>query len=493
MECANVSANAGYGALGYGPVIALLPRNIALGSAQLNLFFGGLKASAQISVVPSSFGLFTQLFAQAYGLGPALAQQVAGDHVLVKNELTHPAKPGDYVVLWGTGLGSATRDQVNVNLGGKPASVSYAGPAPGEPGVDIINFVVPNDASIPNDCYVAVWVEAAGVKSNSSSISKTDDGSACHSSLGLTATDLASRDAGFTVGLAQLNLSARIAPLATVTRQGDFSSFQGQSGLGAFARTESANFTPWYLDAPSIAQISGAVTAGDAILGCSAATQGPFATEEFISASEVIDFGSKVTLRSNELALDLTTPSVFYSPYIGRQTSPTVLNPNTLPAPLFAPGVWTFSGVGGSSESRPAAGAAFTQTLVVPPEIQATNFDALQSISRQQDQTITWNPAGLSEKDIVRITLLESISQELFPSQEAITCVAPASTGQLVVPSTLLQNFAARTLGGGATLTLVLTRNPRYAQRFALPLSDGSSLPAVFNFSSSETWPVAVQ
>jgi uncharacterized protein (TIGR03437 family) len=112
------------------PVIALLPASIALGNAQLTLSYNGLTSPpAQISIVPTSFGLFTI----GGSFGPALAQQIGGNRALVRNQLTHPAKPGDYVILWGTGLGSATQDQVAVMLGGKPTSVSYAGAAPGEP------------------------------------------------------------------------------------------------------------------------------------------------------------------------------------------------------------------------------------------------------------------------------------------------------------------------------------------------------------------------
>src|SRR5207248_1257343 len=49
------------------------------------------------------------------GLGPALAQNQ--DSSL--NQLTNPALPEQYVILWGTGLGSARAGDATIQLGGR--------------------------------------------------------------------------------------------------------------------------------------------------------------------------------------------------------------------------------------------------------------------------------------------------------------------------------------------------------------------------------------
>ncbi len=154
----------------FGPWIALLPADIPLGAASVTVAFNGASyPPGVVEIVPSNFGLFTN---GAYGTGPAVARNVANGGAGAANQLTHPALTHQYVTLWGTGLGNATKEQVKVLLGGKPQIVLYAGPAPGEPGVDQINFFVSADPTVPNGCYVSVQVEAEGTLSNLSSISK---------------------------------------------------------------------------------------------------------------------------------------------------------------------------------------------------------------------------------------------------------------------------------------------------------------------------------
>lgn len=449
---------------GFGSVTAVVPANVPLGPAQVTLSFNGMtSAPAQISIVSTSFGLFT---AFRY-FGPALAQQIGADRVVSRNQLTHPAKPSDYVILWGTGLGSATQDQVTVILGGKPLSPSYAGPAPGEPGVDQINFKVPEGTSIPDGCYVALSVEAAGTRSNPSSISKTSDGSVCRSSLGLTPADLATLDSGGTVELAQLNLSARVGPYSPQVS-------------GGFSRVESADLMIQDMDARSIALTSGPVFSDDVSLGCSA-EGGALAFLEVVSGGQ-IDIGSEVVLSGPAGSLNLTSSGPGY--FSGSQTSAPVRAPNLLPPALFAPGTWTFSGSGGSGGSGMTVALPFSQPLVLPPEILAANFNALQLINRQQDQTIAWNAAGFGENDVVTVRLN-------IADLGAIICTGRAAAGQLTIPASLIQNAAGTAPALEGTLNLFAA--PRENQTFALPLSGGGSLPVVFSFYSSQVWPLAIR
>jgi len=105
---------------------AYVPANLPLGKASVVLAFNGQQsAPASINLVASSFGLF-----------PSAAQNILPDGTVEPNQLTHPAHPGQYVTIWGTGLGAARANAVQVLLGGKPFPVVYAGPAPGLKGVD---------------------------------------------------------------------------------------------------------------------------------------------------------------------------------------------------------------------------------------------------------------------------------------------------------------------------------------------------------------------
>ena len=85
-----------------------------------------------------------------------------------------PAKPGDVMILWGTGLGvDAASDanggspgdqteaaQVRVIVGGNPVTPLYAGRSNGWPGLDQINFTIPSD--VTPSCFVSLQVKAGG-------------------------------------------------------------------------------------------------------------------------------------------------------------------------------------------------------------------------------------------------------------------------------------------------------------------------------------------
>src|SRR5439155_7559324 len=115
--------------------------------------------------------------------------------------LTTPVQPGEWVTLWGTGLGSANANSVSVEVAGISAAPSYAGPAPGLPGVDQINFQFP--AGVPDDCYVPVTVKAADHAGNTASVAAASAPGVCHHRLSLSPDALARLDQGGRVPLSQ--------------------------------------------------------------------------------------------------------------------------------------------------------------------------------------------------------------------------------------------------------------------------------------------------
>ena len=482
-ECEIVPASVNFGQF-VNPfqVVAVLPSTLALGPAQLSLYHSGLTAVAQISIVPSSLGLFPPSVAHT-------VQQMGSDQVLRANQLTHPAQPGDTLMLWGTGLGSA--NQATVLLGGRAVNSSSAGPAPGQPGIDQIQFVVPDDPTIPNDCYVAAQVQTAGATTNTISIAKTSDGSACQSSLGLTATDLATLDAGGTVGLGQLTVAAQVG--RPLLRLGDFLlgilTAPATANSTALARTESANFFLSGQNAADVAQISGFVVSDDALFGCTASPAILSTITSVAYLPSTLSLWSTFTLQGSGGELDLKSPFLPSALFSGTDTSPTAADPNQLPPPLFTPGAWTFSGSGGSSL---VSSAPFSVPLTLPPEVMATNFSELQTIDRQQDLVIMWNPIGFGEKDVLTAALNGNAVPEWFSGgRTTVACRVPAASGQLVVPAAMLQYLAPSK--SGSLLGLAVTRKPGTLQTFSIPLSSTKSLPAVLRFTSSENWPVTVE
>ena len=168
---------------------AILPSNVPVGSAQVTITYNTLTSQpATITVVKTSFGVF---FQQVNGVNLAIAQNVnsATDYPL--NLSGNPAKPGQIVIFWGTGLGpisgadntapgavgDMTSVPVTITVGGITAQRMYAGRQSQTAAVDNIYFTVP--AGVPLGCQVPVVVTAGGVAANNTNISITGDGSPC--------------------------------------------------------------------------------------------------------------------------------------------------------------------------------------------------------------------------------------------------------------------------------------------------------------------------
>jgi uncharacterized protein (TIGR03437 family) len=127
-------------------------------------------AAGRFPAAPVSPGLFTQ---SADGIGPgAILNQD-----LTINSIANPAAPGSVIMVFGTGFGAANpplsdggivasignfTTLVTAAVGGLPAEVTYAGPAPGlAPGAAQINIRLPE--GVPENSTVPVLVTAGGV------------------------------------------------------------------------------------------------------------------------------------------------------------------------------------------------------------------------------------------------------------------------------------------------------------------------------------------
>jgi hypothetical protein len=106
-------------AVAQGIFLAQLPSNLPIGPATIN--------GTGINIVPSSFGIFTGPISAGIAVFVSGIVSVSnivpqpGPHFAQKNNgplvgLTQPAHPGDYLTIYGTGLGNATVDQVAVSL-----------------------------------------------------------------------------------------------------------------------------------------------------------------------------------------------------------------------------------------------------------------------------------------------------------------------------------------------------------------------------------------
>jgi uncharacterized protein (TIGR03437 family) len=442
-------------------VIALAPRDVPLGQADVTMSYNGQTSQpVHIMVVETNFGLFTQ----AGGYGPALAENVTTTDVETNN-LTHPARPLQFVAVWGTGLGDATSDQVQVLLGGHPMPVVYAGPAPGLDGVDQINFQMANDAAVPDGCLVALEIRVRGAAGNRSSISNSSGAGACSSPFDLTADQMAQLDSGGTIPFVGFDTYSLAAPPPDPTVTG-------------FTLSESFDALSLGLNRANLALMTQPLLADDAFYSCTSTINALLGS--VINSSGGIDLGPVLTLTGpgKSLSLNLQGPSGFISG-TSLPMSPVVSSPDQLPPSYFVPGVWQVSIPG--SQSVPA----FQAQITIPPAIRATNFSSLQTIDRQKDLAIQWNSAGYTDADYVSVTV--------SAAARSIRCNVHAKDGQATVPSALLQQLAPADPSPTTGFQIFLTRRPDQVVKVDVPLTGGGTVPGRFGYSFAESFPVRIQ
>ena len=159
----------------------LTPANMAVGAPALIVVNDNGLTSQTMSVPTSAFGPAFFLLGGKYGVATHSNGTIVGPTTLVANNST-PAKPGETIVLYATGLGNTTPAITNgqvvsqpaplaapatVEIGGAPATVTFSGLV--STGLYQINAVVP--ASTPdgdNDLTVTVggYTSPGGVSVN---------------------------------------------------------------------------------------------------------------------------------------------------------------------------------------------------------------------------------------------------------------------------------------------------------------------------------------
>jgi uncharacterized protein (TIGR03437 family) len=414
---------------------AQLPASTPLGPADVTLTIDGqASAPAPIMVTRTNFGLFTQA---GNGLGAAIAQ----NQDATVNKLTNPALPGQYVTLWGTGLGSATPDEVTVQLGGTAIAPEYVGHAPALPSVDQINFRIPDSGTL-DGCYVSVIVRTGEIMSNEATISKASRFGPCEHPFGLSAADMATLDSGGTI------------LFGTVHLESDVGTVPGFSSEPARVELALADFLP--RGAFEIGLSAQPLTADDSYFGCRTSQSDLLGVVRFGSD---IDAGDALTLTGPGQTASLSRGVGIYqmsgSPFVEPLTD----------QPFFGPGIWRIEGPGGQAIGH------FKADFMLPPLVHWTNRDSLTTMNRGQDQDVTWDPTGYIDTDVATVSLGQ------------ILCKAPATTGKLTIPSSLLETLPL----GSASLRLGIAPRPNRRTLFSLPLTDGSAAQAFFDYSFSET------
>jgi uncharacterized protein (TIGR03437 family) len=166
-------------------VNALLPSATPTGSGSVTVTYNNQTSAPEpVQIVPASFATYTFY---SSGRGQASATDLNGN----SNTIIKTFHPGDWVILWGTGLGAINGDDSTTppvgNLGSPTVHVGtasltppYAGRSAQYPGLDQVQFQIPSGVQ---GCDVPVAVEINGVVSGSPTIAVSASGQTCSDSI----------------------------------------------------------------------------------------------------------------------------------------------------------------------------------------------------------------------------------------------------------------------------------------------------------------------
>jgi uncharacterized protein (TIGR03437 family) len=449
-----------------GQINAVLPSNTPTGSGTLTVTYNGTPSNAfDITVAPSSFGTFAW---DEEGTGPGIFTNAISYQLLTPFS---SAKPGDYVTIWGTGLGpapnlateataaptqtnlcaTAASCPVTVWVGGLQATVTYAGRS-GFTAEDQIDFQVPTGAL---GCYVQVAVETtAGTNSvvgNFTSLPVDPSGATCSDLDGINYADIASlvqtnghANVGDMILLSNyLNLSIPILGAA----QWDNDTVSGE--VGTFTAGTLEAFQGFTL-APSVNNCT-----------VSPFLQFPPAPDPALANLPFLNAGTSLSIQGpsgSPVSVPMNKNGNGYYGLVGGVTiaqletvlttgaCPTTSTDNCLPfflTPAYGitAGTYTVTGTGGS-----AVGALSAPITVTPAaaSFQWTNQSSVTAtaIPRDQSLTITWtggDPNGFVDITAIASTLQSGTAPLATTPGVLVECMAPSQAGKFTIPPYVLQ------------------------------------------------------
>jgi uncharacterized protein (TIGR03437 family) len=395
----------------YGDYIsAILPSLTPTGSGTLTVTYNNQTSAAfPVQVVSTAFGTFT---ANSAGLGQASVT----DANYNLNTIIHTLHPGDVAILWGTGLGPISTSDANtppvgnigsptLYVGNTPVTASsgllYAGRSGSWPGLDQINFTVPQGVQ---GCYVPIAVSAGGAVGNIGTIAVSAAGTnPCSDSV--MGQDLVNKLASGS------NASFAYLRLVSINLRFNGLAVSGAFGNGDYARATFSGFTP-----QSAYYANYGVSSGYCIAG-------PYDVDDLSIAQ--LDAGTGLSLSGPLSPPGPITPS---SPGSGYYF---LLLNQAINKFLFSEEQYTITGPGGADVGT----FSVTDTTQIP-SAQLTGVTS-QSFPRSSDLTLQWTFSNTALQNAPVI-----LGGASFSSDESLVgefeCVVPPGSQKFTVPAWVL-------------------------------------------------------
>ncbi len=430
----------------------LLPSSTPIGDYNLTVTYNGsTSAPGRVTVNAQGFGIVT---ADSSGSGQAQAQEFRSSTAFDLNRFTTgalgsfsvaPARPGQVIVLYGTGLGADAQSDstggtsgdktassnIKVVVGGQEIIPAYAGRASALPGTDQVNFTLPTN--VAQGCFVPTSVKVGSTVSNTVTLAIAPDGQNGCSHPSLTEGQLRSISQGGTLTLGSILLNKATITITGVPVLGN---------LDTTSETVSANFAQYGTgNLAGFGGTQGTSGLGQCIVNKQLATQDQLITPTVLAL--FLDAGAQLTLNGPNAsnvailrAADKSYLKLLSTPGIGGGFG------GPPPTPIIAAGTYTVTGPGG-----PDVGA-FTATLAMPTPIDWTNRAVINTINRASGQTFTWSGGTGGGNNIVAIVGVSGVHSggtAAAPVYDSATfaCLANAADGTFTVPSSVLSQMPA--------------------------------------------------
>jgi hypothetical protein len=423
-----------------GQINALLPSATPVGLNLLSVRRDGVVSGlAALKVVRSSFGLF------AFGSGvvrTAVAQRFVSENELAIATREAPARRGERVVLWGTGLGPVAGMEtaaseagsldtpIEVMVGHRRAVLSYQGRAPCCVGLDQINIRIPED--VPAGCFVPVWVSVRGaLHSNIATIPISEDGGACRENPMLP-TPLPGAPTGRVLLRRAVDLDESLNVVEATNRDLAVGWFRGQAEAAVEAvgpegaATAARRARDMGLAPLQAADLAAVPPQGTCLVYDPVAAEGFFFRDTLF-----LDAGARLELGGPGGRLDVPRVADEY-----RLAAP--------PQPLFlGPGPYRLAGPGGV-EFPP-----FSAEIVSGEAPRWTARGDAEGEARLRGLTLAWEPAAAAPDSILVVgrDLIAAppgaVEESLAPTR--FVCAAAHSTQELAVPAAVLASLPEAT------------------------------------------------
>jgi len=434
---------------GTDQLAGIVPSSVPPGAGTLSVTYNGHSGSAPITVVDRTPGFFT---INQGGTGPAIIQNYNSATDLVINTLVTPAKPGQYAIAWGTGLGpdghsdtdapQPTDIPVNLELfvGGKLASLTYKGRSGCCAGIDQIVFQVPEGV---DGCYVPIVAKLGNSVSNFATMSVSASGGTCSDISGLSASEIQSAQRNNKIRLGILDLFRADIELVTGASTG-FVTRYDQAGAVFSDLTFSE-----LLGMP-VREIS---TPGSCTVWRGNANDAVLNRPPLLAPHINLDAGS-ITVRGGAGSGTMNYRGDYYAALLGTTSSS---EPPSGPGPtsgFLEPGTFTVSSPGGGAApgGRPVGAFSAQAAITAPPRFD--NRFAIGNVQRSQGVTVNWS--GVDSGALVSI---RGVSSPNTPGAPAVTffCVEKAGAGQFTIPPHVLLSLpvaGSSTAANGSALGL---------------------------------------